>query len=148
MIRINEVIPSVIIEVPMEFQSEDSVFKLKKKNQRNEVTFGEKQVGSALMGLGETCSALCWLSSPCDVPMALFLCLGTALWMRKTFESSSVQPTMMVSTRDVIMNGFHSTVTLPPTASSGVRHGDKTLSWMGLGAPLAPWTCVSVASAR
>ena len=144
-------IPSVTREVPVEFHTEDSVLKLKKKkktNRRNEMTFGEKQVGSALMGLRETCLALSWPSSPCDVPVALFLCLRTALWMRTTSEPSSVQPSMMFSTRNVIMNGFHSTTTLPPIAWSGVRHRDKTLSWTGLGAPLTPWTCVSVASSR
>lgn len=35
----------MIREVLVEFHSEDSVLKLKKKNRRNEVTFGEKQVG-------------------------------------------------------------------------------------------------------
>ena len=99
----------------------------------------ERSRWGLLSGLRETCSALRWPSSPCDVPVALFLCLRTALWTRKTSEPSSVQPTMMFSTRDVIMNGFHSTTTLPPTARSGVRHREKTLSWTGLGALLTPW---------
>ena len=80
------------------------------------------------------------------MPVALFLCFRTALRMQRTSEPSSVQPTMTFSTRDVIMNGFHSTTTLPPPARSGVRPGDKTWwwswhpkSWMGHGALLTPW---------
>ena len=64
--RINEVIPSMIREVPVEFHSEDSVLKLKKKNRRNEVTFGEKQVGSALGTQGNLLSlALAQLTLRC-----------------------------------------------------------------------------------
>ena len=56
----------MIREVPVEFHSEDSVLKLKKKNRRNEVTFGEKQVGSALGTQGNLLSlALAQLTLRC-----------------------------------------------------------------------------------
>lgn len=110
------------------------------------MTFGEKQVWGLLGTQGN-------LLKPCAGPahLAMYLwpyfCLRTALWTRKTSEPSSVQPTMMFSTRDVIMNGFHRTTTLPPTERSGVRHREK--SCPGRDSGTADFLeCRSVASAR